>query len=305
MKIAYIVLAHTDPEHIARLAKKLVKGTQHAVFLHLDQKSAIEPFRALLKDEARVHFVEPRIKAYWGGYSLVEATINAFRQARQHGGFDRFVVLQGLEYPIRSNREIEGFFNEHPDTEFMRARNETLTRDTNDLKKYRLRWSMDRDKRSWRLVNAGNILISKLGRLIRFKKPTVKVGNARLTIYRGWGHFALTGRAIDYILDFHDSYLEFNRFFMHVYAPDESYFHTILYNSPFINQTPDKGPTDDISLDALLNLTYCEYPDQVTIFTQKADYPTLEQSGCLFFRKATSESRELLDHIDSVHHRER
>ncbi len=49
------------------------------------------------------------------------------------------------------------------------------------------------------------------------------------------------------------------------------------------------------------NLTYFEYPADVTLFTEKKDWPKLRDSGFLFFRKASSQSKELLDFIDEQH----
>ena len=39
----------------------------------------------------------------------------------------------------------------------------------------------------------------------------------------------------------------------------------------------------------------------VTLFKEKKDWPKLRDSGFLFFRKASSESKELLDYIDEQH----
>ena len=39
----------------------------------------------------------------------------------------------------------------------------------------------------------------------------------------------------------------------------------------------------------------------VTLFKEKKDWPKLRDSGFLYFRKASSESRELLDYIDQIH----
>ena len=39
----------------------------------------------------------------------------------------------------------------------------------------------------------------------------------------------------------------------------------------------------------------------VTLFKEKKDWPKLRDSGFLYFRKASGESRELLDYIDQIH----
>lgn len=40
---------------------------------------------------------------------------------------------------------------------------------------------------------------------------------------------------------------------------------------------------------------------RLLFFKEKKDWPKLRDSGFLFFRKASSESKELLDYIDEQH----
>ena len=118
-------------------------------------------------------------------------------------------------------------------------------------------------------------LFLKAGRIPHFKKNYVK-NNAdeKMDVYQGCAQFGVTGGLAAYIVQFHDENKGFNRYFRTMYAPDEAYFHTIVYKSPFV---------------------------QSTLFTQKEDWPKLRDSGFLFFRKASSESGELLDYIDAQH----
>ena len=111
MRIAYIILCHTDPEHIRRLTKKITGGTDDEAFIHVDGKCDAAPFEQTLKDVPQAHFLCQRIPVYWGGYSAVEATVQLLRAALLWEGqpFDRFVLLQGLDYPFRTNREIHAF----------------------------------------------------------------------------------------------------------------------------------------------------------------------------------------------------
>lgn len=44
MKIAYLILCHTDPKHIKRLLDKITKNTDDVAFVHVDGKCDIEPF---------------------------------------------------------------------------------------------------------------------------------------------------------------------------------------------------------------------------------------------------------------------
>ncbi len=103
------------------------------------------------------------------------------------------------------------------------------------------------------------------------------------------------------IVDFHDRNPGSNRYFRSVYAVDEAYFHTILYNSEFVSRTLCGGPSEGTCLGDFMNLTYCLYQEEVRLFTKASDWEFLRGTGFMFFRKAGSQSGELLDYIDRVH----
>lgn len=50
MKIAYLILCHTDPKHIRRLINKLTYKTDNRCFVHIDKKSNLVNFKKELND---------------------------------------------------------------------------------------------------------------------------------------------------------------------------------------------------------------------------------------------------------------
>lgn len=305
MKIAYIVLAHTDPGHIARLSRKVTKGTKNHVFIHVDSKVDIIPFENACQDIENVHFVEKRYKVFWAGFNSVTATVESYREALNYSDFDYFHILQGLDYPIKNNSEINDFFEKNNGKEIIRAINETNSAVLKVRFKYTLHWQFDSK-------NIFHVLHQKynFAQLLWFKhlfekKPVyIEENGKRYDIFRGWAHFALTRQATEYCVNFYDTHPAFNEYFKHVYAADESYFHTVIFNSEFAVKTIDGKPIaeEDRSYGAYLNITYFEYPKEgVVLFKDISDYKKLNDSGYLFFRKASSKSKELLDYIDSVH----
>ena len=307
MTIAYLILCHTDPKHIKRLTDKITKGTEDIAFVHVDGKCNIVPFQHELKSNPQVQVLEKRVPVHWGGYSSVEATVNLFRAAISWGGgqsFDRFVILQGLEYPIKTNQEIHAFFEENTEREFILAQNISESNNPRERHKYSLYWYLDSVSISGaKIINIVNSAIFlRTGFIPAFKHNYVRNKmKSKMHIYQGCAQFGVTRQLAEYIVGFHDENAEFNRYFQTMYAPDESYFHTIVYNSPFVKNTPDGKAITRPHLTNFENLTYFEYPTTVTLFTQKSDWPKLRDSGYLFFRKASSESKELLDYIDEQH----
>ena len=207
-------------------------------------------------------------------------------------------------YQIKTKKEIHRFFEENPETEFILAQNISESDNPKEVHKYSLYWYLDLKTRLWiRILHKANSeLFLKTGIIPHFKKNYVlNYANERLEIYQGCAQFGITRKLAEYIVRFHDQNPKFNRFFQTMYAPDESYFHTIVYNSPFVKCTPDGKAITRPHLTNFENLTYFEYPTEVTLFKEKKDWPKLRDSGFLFFRKASSESKELLDYIDEQH----
>lgn len=311
MKIAYIILAHTDPTHIARLSNKITINTLNKAFIHVDKKVDSAPFisACYAKNNSSIIFIKNRVSVHWAGYSSIEATISSFSEiinTNEH--FDRFVILQGLDYPLKSNKEIDSFFEANPKTEFIRAINETHSKNFKDKHKYRYYWCWDKKNLFEKVLNKIDILFFKLRIPLWIKKPYLKLNdNTTYEIYRGWAHFAITEDAVKYIIDFNKNHPEYNKYFQSVYSSDESYFHTILYNSKLFSSRLPKGcPLEQSkrSNENLLNLTYFEYPPEgVRVFKNKDEFEFLKKTNYLYFRKTTTEnSKELLDYIDFLHY---
>ena len=226
---------------------------------------------------------------------------NRFNARNCGGGYDRIVILQGLEYPIKSNIEIEKFFVNNK-TEYILAQNISDSTNLKEIHKYRLYWYLGKKDIFTKLLHKMNYLCIKFEKIPKIKRNYVKDkdGNC-MKIFQGCAQFSITSELVEYILKFHDNNPQFNRYFKSMYAPDEAYFHTIVYNSDYVKNVRKKNIPLNPHLTDLENLTYFEYPDKVTLFTQKEDYIKLKESGFLYFRKASSESNELLDYIDRIH----
>ncbi len=305
LKIAYLVLAHKDPDHIARLCNKITINTDNYAFVHVDAKIDISSFIKVAKGNDHIRFVDDRISVNWGGFNSIEATISLFKSARSFGDFDYYQILQGLDYPIRSNNEIDSYFQKNNGKEIIRAINDTNARSIMDLYRYVLSWNFDNLNLRNKIVHKFNVVQLKIFKhLFPVKKPYLWVDGEKYDIFRGWAHFAITQNAVDYILEFNKTHAEFNEYFRYVFSSDESYFHTIIYNSKFKKNVIDGKPVEECNRNfySYLNNTYFEYPNhRVVVFKNIDDYEKLYNTGYLFFRKATSESKELLDYIDSKH----
>ena len=294
VRIAYICLCHMDPLFVAR-ACKTVAYKDDAVFIHVDRKVDRKPFEEACKALPHVHFVHDTMKNYWGGFNSLIATMHTLQAAMDYGHFDRFVLLQGQDYPLVSNAQIHDFFARHSETEFCRALNISHSHHKGEYMKicgyYHLDYRIQNNLLEWffsKLLNRFNLLG------IPYRKRRFQ----NWDIYHGWAQFALTNASVKHVLDVYHTNQSYNRYMQHRFPPDELYIPTILYNSPFRDKIMEQPIINRQGNPTILNLTYFEYPTTVTVFKEPEDYQSLRDTGCLFVRKVNSTSSRLLDEID-------
>ncbi|MCW3477902.1 beta-1,6-N-acetylglucosaminyltransferase [Limobrevibacterium gyesilva] len=92
-RIAVLVLAHrTAPLH----ALLRVLDARFRVFVHMDAKADWPAMRL----PPHASLVEPRIEVFWGGWSMMQATLSLLDAARAAGGFRRYVLVSGDALPV-------------------------------------------------------------------------------------------------------------------------------------------------------------------------------------------------------------
>ena len=304
MKIAFLNLCHTDPKIVARVADKLTKNTDFDMYIHVDLKSDIEPFQELLKDNKQVYFTKQRQKVYWGGYHAILATYILLEEAlASPRKYDYVVLLQNLDYPIKSNEYIQDFFEKNKGTEYIRGCHIAKTKDCHYAEKYKIYNSRDKDfylnshsgfvKLLWDGMNAIRS-ISTIG-----FNGVHKENGENIELYYGTAQWAVTRECAEYMVEFKNSHPKFNKRMQHIKFPDEEYFHTIVHNSRFKEHCVKYDEPVKRWLVNWRNIHYFEFPNTgVVVFTEK-DFDKLMSREELFCRKVKSGiSDQLLEKID-------
>jgi hypothetical protein len=223
MRIAYLVVAHKNPQLLKREIGML-SCEDCAFFIHIDQKTNIEEFAGIGGEN--VHFSEKRIPVYWGGFSQVQALLLLLRQALETPrDYDYFVHLHGSDYPLRGSKYIHAFLEENRGLEFMSTVKMPNEAAGQPISKINTRW-IQSDKPVRRF------LVRVLGKLGLGQRDYTKYLGS-LEPYSGSAWWALTRDACRYILDFMESNKHVERYFRSAPASDEMFFHTILGNSAF------------------------------------------------------------------------
>ena len=97
------------------MLRRLVLALNHSAvffFIHIDSKSAIEPFTQALKEFDNVRFVK-RTSVNWMGFSQVRVALTLIQEALAQDDFSYFSLLSGSDFPIKPNEFILDFFSQN------------------------------------------------------------------------------------------------------------------------------------------------------------------------------------------------
>lgn len=109
--VAHLLMVYKDPQQLLRLVNVL-QTNQSDVFVHVDKKFDIEPFRLICPPT--IKFIENRKRVNWGGYSLIEAVISSINEIQSASDKYQFVnILSGQDFPIKPIASFEQFLKEN------------------------------------------------------------------------------------------------------------------------------------------------------------------------------------------------
>ena len=297
MKIAFLISAHTDAPQLHRLIKALPDESEF--FVHIDKKADITPFKQLMGNDNRVHFIEHRVDVVWGSLNEVEYQMELVRaalNAPQH--FDRLITLSGMDYPLWSKEEIRNFFTDNPDKEFLCGLD--MTTQTKAARLYReYRFLAMRHWKNGSIGSKFRVAIRKAVSVIGIRKPlSFHANSVRYRLYKGAAWWAISQDLATHILHEWDHNQEMKSYFSTSFCPAETFVQTVTFNS-----SEWKGRCIELKgewpgLQALTPLTYIYYHPVIKIMEEE-DYDKLMQSGKMFARKFVSGKSDELIHMIS------
>ncbi len=302
MRIAYLILAHADPPQLQRLVNA-ANGEHAFFFIHVDKKQDIKEFSQIERG-GNIQFSERRTKVNWGGFGMVHATLTLMRQALDSGTiFDYFVLMSGLDYPIKSNQFIAEYLAKHRGREFIKYIN-LLEAAFLEYKATRIRFH------DHELMDLGGRVLRRVARLMGLGKiPALSLERRYLEGFiphYGSQWWALTQDCVKYILRFVDENREFVNFHRFTDVPDQMFFHTIIMNSDFAKRTNRRaeyvywvGMNHPVK-EAGDTIKYVDWSlDRALPAILERDFEALKRSECLFARKfTTARSLKLIEQID-------
>lgn len=237
MKIAILLLCHKNPNQINLLIKTMYNESID-FFIHVDKKAN---FKDIIKTNNHVFILEDdlRIDVRWASFSQIKATRNLIKSATSHGTYDYYWLCSGQDFPIKSVKQIIRFFeNNGKDVNYL-----NLFISKNNQSSYSNKYDKRNDiyypsiildrkniKRCLRRIYVG--ITGGYNNTYQWAKT--KLENVDFFFGSQW--WCLNRKTIMWILNYENYHKEYIDYYKHCSTPDESYFHTLVMNSPFANQ---------------------------------------------------------------------
>ena len=314
---AYLILSHHYPERVEQLVSRIFRlSPSSQCVIHHDVIDRELPWGG--KPPARVHLI-PRTRAVWGDWSLVQATLNLIRYARDSLDATWYVILSGEDLPVVDLEEwesatvgsgIDGIIPARP-----AVRHASIGRKPNPFER-----SYVRSEYLWREVpmlrphNRRHRVLMKPVEILGLRaQPLFAVERAlayrdrwfvgtprNVSLPTEWGIWwgpqwiAFSQRTANSFLAVHPTITEH---FMVSYIPDQCFFHTVAMNIP------------DLKLVRRL-LTYTPRSKAAsrhnTLALRTEDLEDIKQKGVAFARKFVPDfDSEIADLVQAEIHESR
>lgn len=305
-KIAYLISAYKDPEHLQRLISALAYGVEEYVcfFVHIDAKVEEKPFLPICNKE-NVFFTPNRFWVQWGGYSQVlyqkELLRCAFETEKGQVHFSRFVIMTGQDYPLLSNAQMFNWYKSHPLQQIISGINLTknLPKECDRITIYHfLRDTYFRNVLYQRIASAVCRNVMKI--IPIRKRPYLLIDGQKWDIWMSSSYMCLTHDCAEYV------YQMMNRkdicnYFKYSFVPEEMLIPTIVFNSEWRRDSVEVKENAYSGLISISMLEEFVYGKQIKVFNED-DIKSLLDSGKFFCRKVQSgHSNKLMDILDSFH----
>lgn len=227
MKHAILIIAHTN-EYLIHKLIELYDDSNIDFYIHVDKKAKQFNFDFIKQSAKLSHIIFiPRIKTYWGDYSLSAVELNLFEHAlKKH--YDYYHLISGSDFPLQTKKEFLEFFEKNKGQEFIEYTSDEITKQNKIYERIEYYHFFIKTMKN------KNIIIRKIGNQLHDKLLSIqKICHLKRSSFPycyGSNWVDLTHECVQYILD-KRSWIE--KHFHHTLACDEIILHTIIKQSPF------------------------------------------------------------------------
>ena len=279
-KLAILVLAHKDSDHLNRLLGAL-EHPDIDVYVHVDAKQD-DIFRKKIR--ANRAMILPREESFyvnWGDVGFPFAALKLMKMASSQAEYNYYLLISGQDYPIRPMPELLDYLSSDDDyLNFV----EGIRFDSRYLLYYP-HWLIG--KETWKRLIRGVYKCLGMGPLACLLQRRNRPFNKP---YCGSSWWAFRGKVVNWILAEIDRDPRWLSFYSNSLNPDEGLFQTLYMNSPYVGQNKEIMTYIDWSANG-------PSPD---VLSEK-DFASIVRSKKFFARKMeTGLSDVLLDMVDGA-----
>ena len=282
MKLAILMLCHKNAEQI-NLFLNTLQHKNIEFFIHIDKKANIAS-EIIKREDVFLLPEDKRVFTKWGSISLVEATLNLLDFAYKKGSFNYFWLCSGQDFPLKSADEIIAFLNKNNKKEFLSLfpSKQSCGKNTNYDKRTTLYYPEYILGNSFLQRVLKRLYIEFTGgynRTFWLKRKNI----TGLIFYFGSQWWCLSNQMVKWILDYVKYKPEYLTYYKNAVVPDESFFHTLVMNSPYTKNRED----------GLHYIDWSEGKNNPKSLT-RADLPALKRSDKLMARKFDMDMDKIL-----------
>ncbi|TPV33862.1 beta-1,6-N-acetylglucosaminyltransferase [Paucihalobacter ruber] len=230
MKQAILITAYKNFEHLYEIANFF--DQRFEIYIHVDKKSEL-PNKVIneLSTLPQVKLVSQKYKVNWGGINHLKCILYLSVEALKNKNINRFHVITGHDYPVKTKDYFISFFESHQENNYMVYRELPYQNWPNGgldrLEYYNFYdWINAKKHRPliFKLVNWQK----KLGIKRKLSKKLPK-------LYGGESYWSLNRKALAYIMEYTKEEPYFLRRMKHSFCSEEIYIQTVLMNSKYAN----------------------------------------------------------------------
>lgn len=246
MRHVFLIIAHNNWNQLKNLIQ-LLDAENHDIYIHIDKKSKDFNKKEFLNitEKSKLYLFQ-EYEVFWGGFSQVQVETYLFEKAHALK-YDYYHLISGADLPLKSNKEIDAFFEQHRGTEFILYDEDKLKNDPeitrrakyyHFLQNYRRRYTQ-----KWK--NGFFTFLERISLVAQIVFRVNRVKNLDWTIKYGSQWVSITDDLVTQILKQKD---KIQRVFSCTNCADELFVQTVAYNCGFKNKiyAPECGRAENI-----------------------------------------------------------
>lgn len=296
-KIAYMIMAHRDENHLRKLVERLNYNADF--YIYIDKKASIERFVNCLpvSEYPNVYWIEKRHIVCWGGWSQAEPIVSLLEHVLKRQ-YARICFITGADYPIVSGESLYQKLT-CDNEEYICASRLCNKGNERYLDKVTRRWYYDLKIKNTFILRISRKCLNLVLGIFPKRNPELIINGKITPVYYGFAYWAITEPCASYLYHTIQTNVSVKKFFKYSYAPIEMMPHTIIFNSSFRNKCKEFHDFKQADCMVYAPLHYVRYGEHGTRVMDETDYENIIASGKIFFQKADSKiSEKLIKKLD-------